>query len=989
MNRFIQTISVLILVIGYAGKSVAIDRNAYFVGNSLTYRTRLESGLRPLAQERGHTLSGQKVSEDFMQILSGASLWWHWYQGDAANSYFNKDEFIPDMTTNHWDTLVLQPYDGKPWHWNESTLPENWYYWQDRPREEGDVPMCSNFIDLMVNQGISDSSLQVYIYSQWPKVLGAPNNPDFENFDYPTEWNRGYTDTSRFNNRSRDYYEYLLHEVRSETSDLLDNEILMIPMGDAIYELNERLRTSPLVNGSNTYDDITDVYGDGNHLSPGVMQYFKALVFFTVLYREDPRGLTTGNYGDINWYLSLYHPYFVEITLAWKTLLQEIAWQVTATHFYSGVRDTLTLGDANLDGVVNITDFNILTAAWGRTDIDPYETGIGWRYGDFDGDGEVNQADLDIYQANTDSDINASVHEPPKLLIPAGLSENEMLNKTVVYGEKYITTISAVSAQGYKLNYQLKHAPVNTKLDTYNHTITWEANLLGRFQFDIIIREENAENPQELILKASVNVEEHKLTDYGIESENLGNLSKEDIENLSDEAFQAFRKSDIARLPSEIFKSMTANQMSYITYSAISAISVEQFLNLSPSVLRGINAGSLGGFSPDVLAQFTTAHIKALDPAVVFSKLPSEDISKIVTHFDLTKISVNDINNLLPSNWFFDDKTGRLNAPSGIPLSVKTLDNHSAVNMPKLPKLDSGLALGGDADETPTILEAMNQALVQNDLGQFRFTQDADGIVKATDDSGLQFAFIPNKASFVQGDSNTATEIQLNQRELRIVTSEKQTLSLIPAPKDMTLLRNILPDGEIYMGDKGEVIFDYTNVKDNRKQGDDFEPDVMACEFNAFVETSSNDDCHSYDDYDLYACEEDDTLGVQITRRTGRISRAEKYQSPEGKIVYADSTAQTIYPTIIEPTIFLTMLHQVAGLEDTEVYENGSYLVKFEGNDYILQADFTATASKLPIKGQLIPPTIQFQKGGFLEYTVVSNDIEYTQKLFVYPVLRQ
>ncbi|MEK7990691.1 MAG: dockerin type I repeat-containing protein [Thiotrichaceae bacterium] len=977
MNRFMRTIGMLILVMGYVGESVAIERNAYFVGNSLTYRTRMDTGLRPLVQERGHTLSGQKASKDFMQIRSGAPLWWHWYHGDASSDNFLKDEFTPDMTTNHWDTLVLQPYDGKPWHWNKSTLPKDWNYWQDRPREEGDVPMCSNFIDLMINQGKSDSSLQVYIYSQWPKVPGAPNNPDFESFDYPTEWNKGYTDTSRFNNRSRDYYEYLIHEVRNETADWLDKEILMIPMGDAIYELNERLRTSPLINGTNTYDDITDVYGDGNHLSPGVMQYFKALVFFTVFYREDPRGLTTGDYGNIDWYLSLYHDYFVEITPEWKALLQETVWQVTATHFYSGVRDTLKLGDANLDGVVNATDFNILVAAWGRTDIDPHNTGIGWRDGDFDGDGNVNQADLDIYQANVDPDIETSAHEPPKLLIPAGLTEDGILNKTVAYGNKYFATVRAGSAQGYKLNYELKHAPVNTKLDSYNHTITWEANLLGRFQFDIIIREEDAKYPQELILKASVNVEEHKLTDYGIEPENLENLTREDIENLPARAFQAFRKPNITELSPEIFKSITAEQMFYMTYSAISAISIEQFLNLPPSVLRGISANSLGGFSPDVLAQFTTTHIKALDPIIVFSKLPSEDTSKIVTNFDLKKIRVKDINDLLPPDWFFNTKTGRLNTPIGISLSVKTLDNNSSLprmNTPKLPKLNSGLALGGDADETPTLLEAMNQALAQNNLEQFRFIQDADGIVKAVDDSGLQFAFIPNRTSFVQGDSNATTEIQLNQRELGIVTSEKQKLSLIPAPKDMILLQNILSVGEVYMGDKGDVIFDYANVKDNREQDDDFESDVVVCEFNAFVETSS-------DEEDFF----DRLGGVQITRRTGYITQAGEYQSPEGKIVYADSTAQTIYPTIIEPAILLTMLHQIKGLEDTEVYKNGSYLVKFEGNNYILQPDFTATAHKLPIRGQLVSPAIQFQEGGFLEYTVVLNDIEYIQKIFIYP----
>ncbi len=403
INRFIKTISILIFVMSYAGQVFAIDKNIYFVGNSLTHRTKL-AGLQTFTEERGHTFNQDKAYEDYSQIISGSSLWWHWYHGNASQEFYYKDEFIPDMTTGHWDALVLQPYDGKPWHWNTTALQDGWYYWQDRPREEGDIPMALNFIDLMINQGDSDSGLQVYIYSQWPAVPGNPDEPDFENFDYQERWNRDYTDTTRYNSRSRAYYKYLMDELRTETVEMLDNKILMIPMGDAIYELNERLKASPIVNGDTTYNNITSVYGDGNHLSPGVMQYFKALVFFTVFYKEDPRGLPLGSYGNINWYHELYQPYFVEITPEWQTLIQETVWQVTATHFYSGVRDTLKPGDANLDGVVNEEDLTILNAAMGSKDVDPYETGIGWREGDFDGDGDVDEDDLDIYQANTEAE---------------------------------------------------------------------------------------------------------------------------------------------------------------------------------------------------------------------------------------------------------------------------------------------------------------------------------------------------------------------------------------------------------------------------------------------------------------------------------------------------------------------------------------------------------------------------------------------------------
>ncbi|WP_353570985.1 hypothetical protein [Candidatus Albibeggiatoa sp. nov. BB20] len=606
---------------------------------------------------------------------------------------------------------------------------------------------------------------------------------------------------------------------------------------------------------------------------------------------------------------------------------------------------------------------------------------------------EISESEFEY--SDTGESIEIPIHKPPTLRVPEGLTEEFILDKTVAYGDKYFATFNVDSSRNYKLKYELKHAPVDTQLDSYNYIATWKAVLLGRFRFDVIVRELDAKFPQELILKASVNVLEYKLTDYDIEPEEIETVTAEKMQNLSVEGFQAFREPNIKGLRPEAFRSINAEQMAYMTYSAISAISIEQFSFIPPKSLRGIKAASLGGFSPQVLFEFTTEHINSLDPNIVFGRLPSEDTTKLVTNFDLRKISAKDINELLPIGWFFDGLNSVLIVPGGTPLAIKTLDDNPApasrVNTPKLPKLDSGLALGGDSEEEDTILSHMNLALSENNLGQFKFAQNADGIVKVADESGLQFAFIPDNNSFSQQESDAESNIQIGQRNLNITTSESQSLSLIPAPKDMTALQNILPNGDITMGEKGDVIFDYANVSDNRGLREDEESDVVVvCEFDAFVETSSSDsDCESYDDYDIYACDDSfsDELGVQITRRAGRLTRAGEYQVPEGKMAYGDTTAQTIYPTIIEPSIFLTMLHQIDGLEDAEIYKNGSYLVTFNQAKYILQPDFTATATPLPKKGQLVPPAIHFREGGYLDYEVESNDIEYVQKVFINPYI--
>ncbi|MCV6637902.1 hypothetical protein [Candidatus Albibeggiatoa sp. nov. NOAA] len=602
---------------------------------------------------------------------------------------------------------------------------------------------------------------------------------------------------------------------------------------------------------------------------------------------------------------------------------------------------------------------------------------------------EINQ----FAYEDTGEQVEIPVHEPPILIIPKGRTEEETLNRTVAYGDKLVISLRSESPQGYRLEYKTKHAPIDTKVDNYNHILTWEAKLLGQFRFDIIIREADAKYPQELVLKASVNVKEHKLTDYGVEPKDISEVTAEQIAELPPEAFQAFREPNIKELHPEVFKNISVEQMYYMTYSAISAISVPQFSNMSPEILGSVRVSAFGGFSSDVLFEFTSAHIKALNPSIVFAKIPGEDTSKVVTNFDLKKVSIKDINDLLPPDWFFDGVTGALIVPGGTPLTVRALDKNPAlppsVKTPKLPKLNSNLALGGEASgDSPTILDSMNETLKQNNLGQFTFDQNVDGIVNATDDVGGQFAFIPNNSSFLQQDEEVETKIEVDRRELRIVTAGQQEFSLIPAPKDMAALREILPDGDIAMGDKGDVIFSYANVQDNRNMREESDI-VVVCEFDAFVETLFSG-CDNHDAFDLFACDDDrffDELGVHITRRQGRLTRAGEYQPPTGKMAYGDKTTQTIYPTIIEPAIFLTMLHQINGLDDAEVYINGAYLISFNQTPYILQPDFTATATPLPKPGTLVPPAIHFRESGYLEYRVVSNDIEYVQKVFINPFI--
>jgi len=615
----------------------------------------------------------------------------------------------------------------------------------------------------------------------------------------------------------------------------------------------------------------------------------------------------------------------------------------------------------------------------------------------FYGWGQYNcQAITQLFYENTGAGAQIPLHEPPMIVIPE--EGTNSANQEVPYGEKYMLAFAATSSQGYELELELKHAPVDAKMDSYNNIVTWEALLLGKFRFDIIAREKNATFPQETSIRVTVQVNDYIFGDYGLQRDQIKDLTAKDIAALDPEALQAFRKLNIEEIKPAAFEGLTADHMFYMTYSAISVISPAQFAYLPASSLIGVKPASLGGFSDNVLSNFTKDHINALDPTVVFAKIPGEDITKIVTNLKLDKISVKDINDLLPPTWFLDPETRSLTVPGGVPLTLKALDANPApppkTDMPRLPKLSSGLALGGDQEDGRTILDGMNETLAQKNLGQFQFAQDNDGIVNAQDETtGRKLAFIPNSSNVTQESDDTNADIKLQKRGVRIVTTDKQALSLIPAPKSMNDLKQVIPDGNLHMGENGDVIFNYANVKDNRKVREDNAFDVVViCEFDAFVDPIIDDFCANLDEYELSVCDTDlfsdeEVLGVHITRNKGRMARAGGYQSPQGRINYTDSTAQTIYPTIIEPNIFLTMLHQIDGLETVEVYQNGSYLVEFAEKQFILQPDFTATAHNIPETGQLVPPAIHFREGGYLEYEVESKGIEYTQKVFVYPFL--
>lgn len=306
------------------GAGHALDLNVFFVGNSLTDGMQLPTAFRNLVNEAGHEFNPDHPNRaDFTQITAGAPLSWHWYE----EGFY--DVFEPKMTTNEWDVLVLQPYQRRLFSWSSG-----------EGREEGDVPMSTNFINLATTQGIS-SNVQVYIYSHWPRWADEPGFDFKERWDSPVDFNAWHHDDRR------EYFEALLGEVRDAYRFELAKEPMMIPVGDVLYELNERLMATPQPGPDGiVYTNVHQLYGDHVHLKPGVGRYIMAATTLATLYRQDPRGLSDGLYNTVSTYYPQYQSQFEELTTNMMALIQDVVWDVVSTHPHAGV-----LRDRDGDGM--------------------------------------------------------------------------------------------------------------------------------------------------------------------------------------------------------------------------------------------------------------------------------------------------------------------------------------------------------------------------------------------------------------------------------------------------------------------------------------------------------------------------------------------------------------------------------------------------------------------------------------------------------------
>ncbi len=182
--------------------------------------------------------------------------------------------------------------------------------------------MAGNFIDLALKRS---PDLQVYVYSRWPRKDKAKDGSLV--LDYKAKWLKNYTGGWDGTEETRDYFEHVVAELRKAYKGKA-RPALIVPVGDVLLELDERMRAGKVAGFTN----IGEIYVDAIHVN-NVGSYIVGTTFYATLFRDDPKGLTASPY---NGKIDPKTDRLIDENLAAAIL--DAVWTVVSKHPLAGVR---------------------------------------------------------------------------------------------------------------------------------------------------------------------------------------------------------------------------------------------------------------------------------------------------------------------------------------------------------------------------------------------------------------------------------------------------------------------------------------------------------------------------------------------------------------------------------------------------------------------------------------------------------------------------
>jgi hypothetical protein len=281
------------------------------------------------------------------------------------------------IETEAWDAVVIQPHQ---FHLRQYA---NWL-----KREAGDIFEGGKLVEWIREH---QPQAQIYLYQTWTVPAYFDNDqekPDWSTFDYERFWLRPYSNPAPEDDpspsrvmRTQDYHRKLLKALNTNHVDILRNQpILVIPVGDAMLELDRRLKAGEFADADGkpfvvtrrtvivdnetdkTMVDIkaeriplTDIrlfYQDFQHQNPGLPRFFDAAVFYATLFGEKPLNLDYSGYNVfpskredgsfdtesyVNWRANDNRK-FIEITPEQAQAVAELIWEVVSRHPNTGMK---------------------------------------------------------------------------------------------------------------------------------------------------------------------------------------------------------------------------------------------------------------------------------------------------------------------------------------------------------------------------------------------------------------------------------------------------------------------------------------------------------------------------------------------------------------------------------------------------------------------------------------------------------------------------
>jgi hypothetical protein len=305
MKKIIVTLLLFASVI-----SPAQERNPFYIGHSLVNHN-MPNMVQALAVNAGKTTYYGR------QIINGSPLQFNYNNATGAEG----TPYTTAFPNGNFNTLII----------TEAVPLQSHLTWSDT------YLYANNFYNYAKNNN-NGAPIKFYLYETWHCInSGIPQSgPNSAN---GCEWDNSANSNTLWHPRLLSDFPLwtgILTHVRNQNSS--DNQIWMVPAGQAFYNLTTQINAGNVPGISN----FRELFVDDIHLT-NAGNYFVACVMYATIYGQSPVGLTTNISNQ--WGV----PFTNMPTTAQAVVMQNVAWStVTGLSTWTGVSANLSNEDFNV-----------------------------------------------------------------------------------------------------------------------------------------------------------------------------------------------------------------------------------------------------------------------------------------------------------------------------------------------------------------------------------------------------------------------------------------------------------------------------------------------------------------------------------------------------------------------------------------------------------------------------------------------------------------